>query len=77
MVSHLRGTEPSFSFRAQGFGKGTMRWHIPTPGTFEITAHDQAGRLLRSHTVSTPSTVLKITLDIQAHDPIEITVTSG
>lgn len=73
-ISGLRIHPSSFSFHAQGWGRGTMTWWVPSPGRFSVTATDQDGKELSFHTQTTSTTILHLNLDPNAQEPITISV---
>ncbi|MFQ5728836.1 MAG: hypothetical protein ACE5GN_00555, partial [Waddliaceae bacterium] len=63
----------SFRFLSQGYGKGEMRWKIPTDGNFEVIWKDSEntqGSLI----VNSQNCELKFVIDQNAINPIEVTI---
>ena len=72
-VFSIERSRDSFSFAAQGYGRGNMSWYVPTEGLYEITV-EREGQKRRTRVSSHGSRTLDLDGGASAIVPVHVNV---
>lgn len=69
-----RPSPDNITFVTQGFGEGEMSWNTPKDGHYEISIHDETGKLIYKTTIASQDQKLLFNLPLDAIEPIHCTI---
>lgn len=74
-VREVRTSPNTLHFTAQGYGKGEMRWAMPSDGHYDVEIRQGEKMLYKNEKLGTSLAILSLRLPVPANAPVQVTLT--